>query len=189
MHRRHGRGNKNIENLHQHEALGDLLHKTPSYPVLRASNLRQRCWRTRGALPRTTGRAPVPWLRWASVSAERRSQPLSCAHWNVLRRRDELNLRLLHCARDPTSQHIQGRPQPQELHLPCACHRNNGHVFTLSKNWTNPRQRPAQQGHRPPTRRRTARTAAQTQPAPLRRHRRRNPATATGWLWLLWKLW
>ena len=61
----------------------------------------------------------------------------------------------------------------------CTCRRNNGHVTTLSKNWTNPRQRPAHQGQRPPRRRGTARNAAQTQPAPPRRHRRRNPTTST----------
>ena len=40
---------------------------------------------------------------------------------------------------------------------------NNGQD-NLFKSWTSPRRRPAQQGHRPP-RRRTARNAAQTQPA------------------------
>ena len=30
------------------------------------------------ALPHTTGKAPAPWLRWASVSVERRSQSPSC---------------------------------------------------------------------------------------------------------------
>ena len=43
---------------------------------------------------------------------------------------------------------------------------------TLSMNWTSPHRRPAQQGHRPPCRRGTARDAAKTQPA------RRPAATA-----------
>ena len=60
----------------------------------------------------------------------------------------------------------------------CTSRHNNGHVHTLSKSWTIPSRRPAQQGHRPP-RRRQARTQQETQPAPHRRNRHGNPATAT----------
>ena len=51
---------------------------------------------------------------------------------------------------------------------PRTCRRNNGHGTTLSKNCTNARRRPAQQGHRPPpsTKNSTKRSTNAASPAP-----------------------
>ena len=56
-------------------------------------------------------------------------------NWNVLRRREELNLRHLVAAYTGTSTTAGTAPATPS----CTCRRNNGHVTTLSKNWTNAR--------------------------------------------------